>query len=53
MKRFEYKTITNCTDVDLNNLGRDGWELVLVYKIHPENQYTKFVLKRELLICGK
>lgn len=43
-KRFEYKTLNNCTDTTLNDFGIQGWELVSVCV----DQYTKFVFKREL-----
>lgn len=46
MRKFEYQTLMNCLDEDLNNLGFEGWELISVYKIHPENMHTKFVFKR-------
>ena len=50
MKRYEYKTIDNPSEEILNKWGENGWELISVYKIHPENIYTKFVFKRELTI---
>lgn len=49
MRKFEYQTLLNCQDEGLNNLGIEGWELISVYKIHPENMYTKFVFKKEIL----
>jgi hypothetical protein len=48
MKRFEYRVEHSLSESDLNRLGEKGWDLVAIYKIHPENMYVKFVFKREL-----
>lgn len=45
MKQFEYKIVHECniplTKDSLDQLGRQGWELVAV-------RYSKFVFKREI-----
>lgn len=49
MKKWKYEIIYNCAEENLNDMGQDGWELITVYKEHPENMHTKFVFKKEIL----
>ena len=57
MERWEYKTIkvkatgfiggeveTEDIEAKLNNLGRDGWELVSSFPTAASNGYTRYVL---------
>jgi hypothetical protein len=30
MQKWEYKIVPNCSEGDLNSLGEDGWELVVL-----------------------
>ncbi len=48
MRKFEYKKQFDLSEDELNRLGKNGWELVSVYKLHPENMHTIFILKKEL-----
>lgn len=45
---WEYKTILNCEDEELNDMGLGRWELINIYKIHPENMHIRFVFKRKI-----
>lgn len=49
MKRFEYKTVcfNYLTDDDLDNYGKEGWELVSVVPSHDYEDST-FYFKREI-----
>lgn len=48
MKKFEYFTLVGFSvdDRDLNNLGKEGWELVSVVYNYYINSY-RYVFKRE------
>ena len=43
MKKYKYKTLVTNTliyDIDLNKLGKDGWELVSFTTVHDSKQYV-------------
>lgn len=46
---YKYKVVKSpdISEQELNILGEKGWELVSIYKIHPENNYTRFIFKKE------
>ena len=52
-KQFKYKVVTIYSDYDssverdLNNYGKDGWELINMYE---KNGYFKCVLKKEIIL---
>jgi hypothetical protein len=47
MKKWEYKTVFNCTTVKLCTYGKDGWELVAVRNVLSSS--VAFYFKREVL----
>jgi hypothetical protein len=44
--QWEYKLELNSEESELNDLGRQGWELAAVSPCGKENSYTGFFLKR-------
>lgn len=44
--QWQYKLELNLEEDELNDLGRQGWELVAVRPCGKENSYTGFFLKR-------
>lgn len=43
MKKYKYKTLVTNTliyDIDLNKLGKDGWELVSFTTAYDSKQYV-------------
>lgn len=49
MEKFEYLTIKNVKDnLQLNELGSIGWELISVFKIWEENKEVYYIFKRKI-----
>jgi len=46
--KFQYKKELYVGIDRLDELGAVGWELVNIYKIHPQNEYNVFIFKRQL-----
>lgn len=49
MKRFEYLTIlvVSLTDKKLNELGQDGWELIIL--LPGRSPLNEYIFKREFI----
>jgi hypothetical protein len=48
MKRFEYIKTRDPNEDELDELGKDGWELVACGSIHDGNTHNVY-LKREII----
>lgn len=46
MQKWEYLRTDDLTIEELNQLGEDGWELVIAYHFVPQNMWT-YTFKRE------
>ena len=51
IRRWEYKTIPNCTERVLNDLGEKGWELVSINEVNPSGGgFYAYTFKKEKLV---